>query len=228
MALTDISGIGTKTAEKIRAKGITSKQELLRAFQENDPRIMGRSFEEPELNKRALSGIRDELVEQEQSFTDPVMGVDIGPSNSRAAQTLGTKTLGDLGSVDTAGTDFSADQTLGELAKPAAEGELGKEDAPQPLIGFAADTASNLGVTDLSSGQIQDVNLFEKGDTVAKTTRPGNVYGGKKNLPEEATEQYELDATEVARAQDFQEDRSPKAQRVDKRRSAPVTDEITK
>jgi len=233
MALTDISGIGSKTAEKIRAKGITTKDELLRAYKNNDDRIMGRSFEDPELNKRALDGIRDALFEQEQTFTDPIMGVEVGPENRMAAQKLGTKTLGDLPSVDVtqakAGTEaeFTADTMLGELAEPAAEGELGEEDAPQSVIGWAADTAANLGVSDLSSGEIQDVNRLQGADSVV-TTSPGQVYGGKKNLPDEATRTYAIDAKEVARAENIHEGRSEKAQRVDERKQAPVTDEITK
>jgi hypothetical protein len=234
MALTDISGIGPKTAEKIRDKGITTKQELLRAFENNDSRIMGRAFEDPELNKRALDGIRDELFEQEQSFTDPVMGIPVGPENETAAKKLGTKRIGDLPSIDVTqanagdGGNFYADQTLGELAEPAAEGELGEKGAPQSLIGFASDAAANLGVSNLGSGQIQDVNSINANSGGFETTAPSNAYGGSKELPEEATEKYELDAREVARAESMHEDRSPKAQRVDERKKAPVTDEIGK
>jgi len=227
MALTDVSGIGAKTAEKLRSKGIQSKDDLFRRFEQGDPAVVD------ELNKRAVQGIRDALIEQEQQFTDPVMGISVGPENRDAAQTLGIKTLGDLPSVDVtqakAGNDaeFSADTTLGELAPQAVEGELGEQGAPQSVIGWASDAAANLGIGELDSGQLQDVNRFKARDTTVQTTGPGNVYGGKKNLPDQATERYDLDAQEVARAEDFHQDRSRKARRVDERRGAPVTDEIT-
>jgi len=162
------------------------------------------------------------------------MGVSVGPENETAAKKLGTKTLGDISSIDVTqanagdGGNFYADQTLGELAEPAAEGKLEQQGAPQSLIGFAADAAANLGVSDLGSGQIQDVNSINANASGFETTAPSNAYGGSKKLPEEATEKYELDAREVARAESMHEDRSAKAQRVDERKKAPVTDEIGK
>jgi hypothetical protein len=197
MALTDISGIGSKTAEKLRKKGITSKQELFRRFKNRDTEIVGGAGKSG-LNKRALDGIRDALFEQEQTFTDPVMGVTVGPENETATKKLGTKTLGDLPSVDVTqanagdGGNFYADQTLGELAEPAAEGQLGSKGAPQSVIGWAADAAANLGVSDLGSGQIQDVNKINKNAGGFETTAPG--VAKRNQLPEEATEQYDLDA----------------------------------
>lgn len=231
MALTDIPGIGAKTAEKLRGMGVSDKQELFRRFENRDPAIVGGAGKSG-LNSRALDGIRDALFEQGRTFRDPVMGIEVGPEDRAATEKLGTKTLGDLSSVDVTqanagdGGSFRADQTLGELAEPAAEGRLGSQDAPQSIIGWAADAAGNLGVSDLDSGQIQDVNRINRDATGFETTAPS--VAKRNELPPEATEQYDLDAREVARAESYHESRPEKAQRVDERRDAPVTDEITK
>lgn len=92
---------------------------------------------------------------------------------------------------------------------------------------WAADAAANLGVTELTSGQVQDVNLINQQAPGFETTRPSETGLSGSELPPEATEKYDLDAREVARAESFHEGRPEKAQRVDERRDAPVTDEIT-
>jgi hypothetical protein len=226
MAITDISGIGKKTAEKLRDKGINSKEELVNKFRQGSETVTD------SLNSRAVSGIRESLFERGEEFTDPELGLTVGPEQQQAVETLGTTTLGDLGSVDVtqadAGDSFdvSADTTLGELAEPAAEGELGRQGTSSSVVGFASDAAANLGVTDLDSGQVQDVNRITGNASGFQTTGPSEA-GLSKELPDGATERFDLDAREVARAEDFHEDRPPKAQRVDERRKAPLTDEIT-
>lgn len=222
MALTDISGIGQKTAEGLRERGIQTKDQLFQAFERGDPTVID------ELNARALRGIRDALFEQGRQFTDPEMGVDVGPENRQAAEKIGLRTLGDLQSVDVtqakSGNDaeISADTTLGELATPAAEGDLGERGAPDSVIGWAADAAANLGVADLSSGQIQDVNRIARESEGAQTTTPGRAKHNSP-FPEYVEDRFTLDARETARAEAYHEDRSDRAQDVDEQREADVT-----
>lgn len=233
MALTDISGIGSKTAEKLREQGITTKDQLLREFENRNPDVVGGPGKSG-LNSRAISGIRDELLNQGESFFDPVLNIDVGPDNQKAVETIGTKTLGDLPSVDVTQANsqservLTADTTLASLAEPAKEGKLGPQNAPQSVIGWASDAAANLTDTELDSGQMQDVNTIKRDSRGFQTTAPSETGLGNDPLPDSATEQYDLDAREVARAESFHEDRPEKAQRVDERRDAPVTDEITK
>lgn len=85
MALTDISGIGAKTAEKLRNKGITSKSQLLQAFKDQDRRVVGSPTEDG-LNTRALEGIRQELTATGESFVDPIYGIPTTPENEQARQ----------------------------------------------------------------------------------------------------------------------------------------------
>jgi len=85
MALTDISGIGSATAEKLRENGITTKSQLLQAFKDKDSRVVGGPFEDG-LNSRALEGIRQELTSAGESFVDPVYGVPTTPENEQARQ----------------------------------------------------------------------------------------------------------------------------------------------
>lgn len=224
MPLMDISGIGSKTAEKLRRQGINDKGELRRAFRRNDPAVVDT------LNKRALDGIRQDLFERGERFTDPQMGIEVGPDQQRATEKLGLTTLGDLPSVDVtqakAGSDaeFTADTTLGELAPQAASGELGERDAPRSVIGWASDAAANLGIGGLGSGQMQDVNQIKKEADPAETTAP-SVAKRSSPFPEYAEEQFELSPGGTAKAQAQHEERSAKAQRVDERREATVTDD---
>lgn len=133
MALTDISGIGAKTAEKLREDGITSKQDLFRAFRQNDSRVVGGPFEDG-LNKRALAGIREALTEQGESFVDPVYGIPTTPENREAIEAfdleLGSDVAQGFGSFtrDEAGVD--ADMNVLEAAGAAVEGDLGPKFRP--------------------------------------------------------------------------------------------------
>jgi hypothetical protein len=228
--LTDVSGIGPKTAEKIRESGIESKEELLKAYRQNDPRVFGTPVRDG-LNKRAIDGIRDELLDEGKEFDDPELGVTVTPENRKAVETIGQRTVGELSSIDTAkARDINevsgSDTPLAKLADPVREGRLGSQGASGSLIGFAADAAANITDDPLTSGQLQDLNRIKALDT-AETTDPSST-GFSSDFGDDVDQQFELDPLETARAIDIHEGRSEKAQRVDERRQAPRTDDISK
>jgi hypothetical protein len=223
--LTDISGIGKKTAESLRESGIGSKRELLERFEAGDPAVVD------ELNSRALSGIREQLFEQRESFKEPTLGVTVRQENRQAVEKLGLRTLGDLGSIDVTqekaneGLEVSADTRLGELAPQAVSGELGEKDASDSLVGFASDTAANLGMSDLGSGELQTLNRIKRADDPAETTAPRSA-SRNSSFPDDVDEQFSLRPSETAKAQAVHEERSPEARSVDARRRADLTDDF--
>jgi ribosomal protein S13 len=101
---------------------------------------------------------------------------------------------------------ISADEdTRNKVAKPrlAARRELGER-------GFERDEISSE-FSKKPSGEFQS-----------------GLLSGFFGADQDVIDNYDIDREEYGRAQDFQQDRSAKSMRVDSRRKAPVTDEITK
>jgi hypothetical protein len=126
--LTEVSGIGAKTAETLRERGIETKAELLSAFEAGDRRVLGSPTRDG-LNSRALDGIRDALFEQQGGFEDPEFGVAVDESNRRAFEAFAAQTLGDLPSIydreDARGDpNVTADTSVLELGREAERGAL--------------------------------------------------------------------------------------------------------
>jgi len=213
MQLTDLDGIGPKTAEKLREKGIESPEELGREYQRTRrPQDLGGS--------RVRSAARSYLYEEEGGFTDPYTGAEIDESNRAAFEKLATREVSDFNSVSVQGSNpkVSPDDEVRKFVEPVRRGEFNTEvGGDSALMQFAADTAQNLGVDDLSSGELQDVNraneefsdeveLREQSSSGASTTARGSVGVG-----------------DLVRAQATHSRRSPEARRVDNNRSAERT-----
>jgi len=143
MALTDISGIGSKTAETLREEGITSKDQLLRAYKENDRRVIGGPFDDG-LNNRALEGIRDELAQQE-SFVDPIYGVPVTEGNEQARETfdlqLGSDVASGFGDFTRDKPGVDAGMNVLEAAGEALQGNLGPMLQPESYEEITPDTS---------------------------------------------------------------------------------------
>jgi len=213
MKLTDLDGIGPKTAEKLREKGIDSPEELGREYQRTRrPQDLGGS--------RVRSAARSYLYEEEGGFTDPYTGAEIDESNRAAFEKLATREVSDFNSVSVQGSNpkVSPDDEVRKFVEPVREGTFNTEvGGDSVLMEFAADTAQNLGVDELSSGELQDVNraneefsdeveLREQSSSGSTTTARGSVGVG-----------------ELVRAQATHARRSPEARRVDNNRSAERT-----
>jgi hypothetical protein len=128
MALTDISGIGSKTAEKLKEEGITTKQELFEAYKRNDRAVTGGPFDDG-LNSRALDGIRDALAAQGDSFVDPVYGIPVTEENQQAREAfdleLGSDVASGFGQFTRDKGGIDAGMNVLEAAGEAIEGNLG-------------------------------------------------------------------------------------------------------
>jgi len=257
MALTDISGIGAKTAEKLREKGIRDKQELFRRFKRGDSDIVGGPGRSG-LNSRALKGIRDEISQGGEQFIDPVYGVPVTEDNKQAREAFdldlgsdvakgfgqftrenpryqgmnvldaaGKAIKGDLGGLNPGSYDEIATQN--DIVSNEGPRESDEEaTARKEAFEFGLDAATNLSPYEretIESGndlaqQTAGIGMFtmEQTTTEMRETSQGEI---------EAEEKMQIDAREYARARNFQESRSRKARRVDNRKDAPVTDEIT-
>jgi hypothetical protein len=177
-SLTDISGVGPKTADSLREQGIDSKDELLRRYRADDP--AGGMTVDLDLDRRVRRGIREELVDRGERFEDPEANVEVGPENRKAFEVFGQTTVSDLDSVDTRYGPASAGTSLAELAPKAASGELGQRGyGGQSITDFAADAAANLGLTDMSGAAVQEMNARGTNPTAARlgAPRPDDPYG---------------------------------------------------
>lgn len=206
--LTDLSGIGEKTAEKLREDGIESPEELGDAYRQNRRVVTERGT-------RVQSAARDALFEERDEFTDPVSGATVTDDNRAAFEKIATRRLSDFNSISVEGANpkTSPDDEVRKFIEPVTEGEFSTRiDGDDSLLAFAADAADNLGVDTLSSGELQDVNraaeqaneeimLRKNQRTAIGTTTAGDFY----------------------QAQATHQDRSPEARRVDNQRKAETT-----
>lgn len=255
MALTDISGIGNKTAEKLREQGITSKEQLLQAFRDNDSRVVGGPFDDG-LNKRALDGIRDELTSSGAEFVDPVFGVPVSEENQQAfdafnlelgsdvAEGFGQFTRNnpryqDMNVLDAAGKAISGELgglNPGDYEDIATENDLLANEGPREsdeestarkeAFEFGLDAAANLSPFERQT--------LEKGNNLAQQTgQMGSLTVEQTETVERETSQGTIEAEEnmsvqsrdYARARKKHTERSPEARRVDNRRKAEVTND---
>jgi hypothetical protein len=210
--LTDLSGIGDKTAEKLKSDGIETPEELGDAYRANSRRVTTKG-------KRVQSAAREALFETQDSFVDPASGVEIDDSNRTAFEKLATKRVSEFESVsvDGANSKVFPDDEVRKFVEPVRQGrfktDIGGDDN---LLAFAADTAQNLGADELSAGELQDLNRAGETAQEELTLRKKGSVGTTKAVGTTTTGDF-------YRAQAVHQDRSPKARRVDKRREAEQT-----
>lgn len=119
--LTDISGIGNKTAEKLKDKGINSPDEAVEALQDGREAITDAS-------SRVRSGVREYAVEERGSVYDAEAGVQVTQENQAAVEkfaSTSTGTLNDAGSVTR--NNQSVRGSLLDVGRLAARGRLKEE-----------------------------------------------------------------------------------------------------
>jgi len=210
--LTDLSGIGPKTAEKLRDDGIETPEQLGDAYRQNRRVVTGRG-------KRVQSAARDALLDGRDSFTDPVSGAEVTDENRAAFEKLATRRVSEFGSVsvDAANPKVSPDDEVRKFVEPVRKGEfstrVGGDDS---ILGFAADAAENLGLDDLSSGELQDVNR-------AAATANKEVTLRKESSTNTTTPIGTTTVGDFYQAQAAHQQRDVKARRVDNRREAEKT-----
>jgi hypothetical protein len=210
--LTDLSGIGAKTAEKLREDGIDSPGELAERYRRN-PRFAKKR------GKRVADAAKDALFEQRGSFVDPASGVEVTEDDRLAYDKLATRRLSDFNSisVDAANSSTSPDDEIRKFIKPVTEGRFSSRvGGDDNLMSFAADAAENLGADTLDSGELQDLNRAADTASEEVTLRKQSAVGTTKAIGTTTTGDF-------YQAVSVHQQRSPKARRVDNRREAEKT-----
>jgi len=245
MALTDLSGIGSKTAEKLKSKGISTERQLAEAQRRNDPVL-------DEFGSRVNQAAQDLAVDRFGGYVDTELGVEVTPENRSAIETFTerkTSDLNDSGSINR--RNNLADEPLLELGRRAVSGAGLAESLGVPTrdevedftvqdtddrerkermqnkrrfgeMGF--DVAANL--ANVGRETIREANELrqetespgKKGENTAFTrTKTRESFDG-------STSEYETDVRveprEYAAAQRIHNARPPMAKRVDSRRQA--------
>lgn len=176
MALTDISGIGSKTAAKLRKMGIRDKQELFERFRKRDSKIVGGPGRSG-LNDRALRGIRNAMVDSGDEFVDPVFGVPVTEENKKAREAfdldVGSDVASGFGKFTRDNPRFQDTNVL-DLAGDALKGDLGAGLQPEDyeVIAEQNDIVSNRGPRESDEKEAAKREAFEFGLDAAANLSP--------------------------------------------------------
>jgi hypothetical protein len=207
--LTDLDGIGAKTAEDLREQGIDSVEDLQNAYLSNSPRVRG--------SKRLETAARESLFEERGEFTDPASGATVTEDDRFAFERLASRRVGDLSSVNISGSNpsVSPDDQVRDFIPAVQEGRFDRDvGGDRNLLGFAADAAASLDADELDSGELQDVN-----EAASQTREELTLRKANENFTTTSV-QGTVEAGGLFRALAKHERRSEKAQRVDERRDA--------
>lgn len=119
--LTDLTGIGTKTAEKLREDGIETPEEAVDALEEGREEITGAS-------SRVLSGIREYAVENRGGLYDASTGVGVSEKNLSAVETFASTSSGSLNDAGrVTRNNESVRGSLLDIGRLAGRGQLTSE-----------------------------------------------------------------------------------------------------
>lgn len=117
MALTDLKGIGEKTAEKLKRAGITSERELAEARRRGDGSLR-------EFGSRVQKAARDAGLDTFGEFDDPMLGVTVREDNRSAVETFAqrdTSDINDAGRITRNNPSIQGESLL-ELGRKATQG----------------------------------------------------------------------------------------------------------
>jgi len=208
--LTDLDGIGPKTAEKLRSKGITSKQKL--AEMSRQGRLRGES-------RRVQDAGRNALLEQQGSFVDPVSGAEVTEENRAAFDMIASKRVSDFDSISVSAQNpkVTPDDQVRDFIEPVKKGKFKtRTGGDDNLLAFAADAADNLDAATLSSGELQDLNR-------AAETAQDEVMLREQFESGHTSAQGTVGVGDFLAANAVHETRSAEAQQIDGRREAEET-----
>jgi len=253
--LTDISGIGKKTAEKLQQSGIGSKQELFREYQNGRPEVVGGPGRSG-LNKRAKKGIKKEITQQSGPFVDPEYGIPVSEDNERARDAfdldVGSDVASGFGNFTRDNPKYSGSNVL-DLAGEALRGDLGPGLSPEEYDDIAQEPkfgrnkgpressevetakreAFEFGLDAAANVSQYDRETIEKGNELARRTSLGTFTVQQEETIERETQSGTIKASEkrqvptrdFAKAQQTHQNRSAMARKVDGRRKAEIADD---
>jgi hypothetical protein len=252
--LTDIDGIGAKTAETLKEQGITDPQELAEAYRDGE--LTGE-------NSRVVSGARREAVDRFGSVEDPETKVRVDSETLSTFEMVDSRDVTSMRNAEkvTRHNSRLQDASVAGLAGIAARGELLDEVGPVKEyedIGFTAGRGERESVSSKSENR-RDLGrrtVFEMGlDTASSLTeferetveranevvdditdRHGDTFETGLTYTEvpdsgvfegeEREREFSASARDTAAAKQIHRGRSPRAKRVDGRRNAPITTDL--
>jgi hypothetical protein len=153
-----------------------------------------------------------------------VSGAEIDESNRFAFEKLGTRTIGETGSVSSRSSEnLGSDTEFRELVDPVRRGEFYNEVGDNyGALELAANTAGNITDDELSSGELIDLNK------AAKTRDEELKLRKKSSSTNTTTAKGEVRAGGLFRALSVHQNRSAEAQFVDENREAEETKSFEK
>jgi len=242
--LTDISGVGKKTAEKLRSSGIKNTDDAVEALETGDNAIT-------EASSRVQSGVRQYAVDERGEVFDSTTGVRVSADNVSAVESLAGRGVGELnnsGAV-TRNSSIQGDSVL-DLGRRAVEGASLTEKTGAPRSQKEIRDYSNYSDDDAREKAQTKFNITQMGFDAAaglanvgretieeanklreKASSPGK-QGEKTNFTNTVErekfdgststfdKEVRVEPREVAAAKRVHNARSPDAKRVDGRREA--------
>jgi len=237
--LTDISGIGKKTAEKLRSSGIETADDAVEALESGDEAIA-------EASSRVQSGVRQYAVDERGEVYDSTTGVRVTTDNVSAVETLAGRGVGELNNSGTVtqNSQIQGDSVL-DLGRRAVEGASLTEQTSAPrsqeevreadpdyrereqtkfnITQMGFDAAA--GLANVGRETIEEANKLRKkaespgqrGETTNFTNTVEREIGGSTSTYDK---DVRVEPREVAAAKRVHNARSPEAKRVDSRREA--------
>jgi len=117
MALTDLPGVGEKTANKLAKAGITSERELARARRQGDSTLR-------EFGSRVQKAARKAAQDRFGKYDDPILGVEVSEDTEPAIEAFGDRDVGSLNEAGrvTRNTSELQDASLLDLGRKAVSG----------------------------------------------------------------------------------------------------------
>jgi hypothetical protein len=170
MALTDISGIGAKTAEKLEQEGITTERELAEARRRGDPSL-------EKFGKRVNDAAKNAAIEEYGGFQAPGLGVEVTEENKSVIETFTSRTTSDLNESGRVNRNRNlTGEPLLELGRQAVSGgellsNLGnppsQQDAQDTIVTFNPDGPNEVEDREQKERMKAERNFAEMGFDVA-------------------------------------------------------------
>jgi hypothetical protein len=157
--LTDLSGIGDKTAKKLRKQGIETPEQAAKALERGDEAIADAS-------RRVRSGIREYAVDERGSLYDDALGVTVTADNRSAVGTFAGKdtgSLNDAGRITRNNSDVRG--SLLDIGRQAGRGELLSNMRSTPTQQEISDTQIGPSPEKIEGRALEDREQLEREQT---------------------------------------------------------------
>ena len=201
--LTDLSGIGEKTAEKLRDDGIDSPEKAVQALENGDEAITDAS-------SRVRSGVREYAVEERGSVYDSTLGVEVTAGNRSVIEKFASRDVGslnDAGRVTRNNSDLRG--SLFDIGRQAARADLERNAGNTPTQQEISDTAVGPSPEKIEGRAVEDRDRLKREQTRRNIVEAGfDVAANVTDIDRETIES----ANERAQAAETRGRRDPKTE----------------